>query len=486
MMESITGKMLIGGKLVESLDGNWLESIDPSDGSLLGRVPDGSKRDVDAAVDAALAAFPSWSALSMRERGSYVLALAEKVLERREEFAEIEARDTGNIINAMRNDVTSAVERMRFAAGLALQLKGETIPSTAGNLHLTLRVPFGVVGRIIPFNHPLGFAASRIAPPIVAGNTIVVKPSEQSPLSSSLLAELCAETLPPGVVNVVTGGRQTGEELVRHPKVKRLGFIGSAASGMAVQRAAAETAVKAVSLELGGKNPLIAFPDSDLERIASAAVAGMNFGWQGQSCGSTSRIILHDDIYDTVLGKIIDNVSAIKVGSPLDSDSNMGPINNRVQYEKVMQYIEIGRQEGADLVHGGGRPQGPQFEKGYWIEPTVFANVLPHMRIAREEIFGPVMSVFRFGTERQAVDLANDTEYGLTASLWTRDIDRALRLCQSIEAGYIWVNGVGSHFRNVPYGGLKNSGVGREEGMAEILSYTDEKAINIYVGASPE
>jgi betaine-aldehyde dehydrogenase len=478
----ITGKMLIGGQLVESVDGQWLESINPADESTLGRVPLGSARDMSLAVDAALHAFPGWAALSIEKRSDYVCRLADAIFAKAEEFAQVEALDTGNTLGPMRNDVVTAVSRMRFAAGLAYEVKGETIPATPGNIHMTLRVPYGVVGRIIPFNHPIGFAASRIAPAVVTGNTIVIKPSEQSPLSASILAELCAAHMPPGVVNIVTGGRETGEALVRNPKVKRIAFIGSAQSGMAIQRAAAETAVKAVSLELGGKNPLIAFPDADLDRVAAASVGGMNFGWQGQSCGSMSRILLHESIYDAVLGRILDRVRKIKVGHPLESGTNMGPVNNKAQYEKVLRYIALGKEEGAQLLLGGGRPEGSEFKKGYWIEPTVFGDVITDMRIAREEIFGPVMSIMKFSTEAEAIEMANAIDLGLTCAVWTQDISRALRVSQAIDAGYIWVNGVGTHFRGVPYGGFKNSGVGREEGLSELLSYTEEKVINLCNG----
>ncbi|MGE0119014.1 MAG: aldehyde dehydrogenase family protein [Dongiaceae bacterium] len=474
-----TGRMLINGELVESLDGAWIDSINPADESHLGRVPAGGARDVEAAVSAAANAFSSWAALSMQQRARYIYELARAILARSEDIARTEALDTGNTIGPMRADVTTAVDRMRFAAGLALEIKGETYPASAENIHLTMRVPYGVVGRIIPFNHPVAFAASRLAAAIIAGNTIVIKPSEQSPLSATILGELCASVLPPGVVNIVTGGRATGEALVRHPKVKRIAFIGSAASGQAIQRVAAETAVKTITLELGGKNPLIAFPDAHRSTVADAAVRGMNFGWQGQSCGSMSRILLHEDIYDSVRDSIIERVRRIRVGHPLSPEADMGPINNKAQYDKVLTYIELGKREGAVLLHGGGRPQGTTFASGYWVEPTVFGDVRMDMRIAREEIFGPVMSILRFKTETEAIAMANDTDLGLTAAVWTQDISRAMRIAQAVDAGYIWINGVGTHFRGVPYGGFKNSGVGREESLSEILSYTEEKVINI-------
>jgi betaine-aldehyde dehydrogenase len=480
----MAGRMLIGGELVESKDGDWLESINPADESPLGRVPMGSAADMTAAVEAAEKAQPAWAALSMAQRAGFIHKLGDAILARTEEIARIESLDTGNTIGPMRRDVNTAVDRMRFAAGLAYEIKGETVPATPGNIHMTIRQPYGVVGRIIPFNHPIGFAASRIAPAIISGNTMVVKPSEQSPLSASILGEICKAILPPGVVNIVTGGRETGEALVRHPRVKRIAFIGQPTSGMAIQKAAAETAVKHVTLELGGKNPLIAFEDADLDKVAACAVGGMNFGWQGQSCGSMSRILLHESIHDRVVERILERVRKIKVGHPLDPQTNMGPINNKAQYHKVLSYIDLGRNGGGKLLHGGGIPKGDEFKRGFWVEPTVFGDMNMSMRLAKEEVFGPVMSIFKFHDEAEAVQMANAIELGLTAAVWTNDINRALRVAQSVQAGYVWVNGVGQHYRGVPYGGFKNSGTGREEGISELLSYTEEKVINIVIGGA--
>jgi betaine-aldehyde dehydrogenase len=478
----MTGHMLIGGELVESKDGAWLESINPADETSLGRVPLGSVADVAAAVEAAEKAQPAWAALTNAHRADYIHKLGDAILARGEEIARLESLDTGNTIGPMRRDVRTAVERMRFAAGLAYEIKGETIPSTPGNIHMTIRQPYGVIGRIIPFNHPIGFAASRIAPAIVSGNCMVIKPSEQSPLSASILGEICRDILPPGVVNIVTGGRETGEALVRHKRVKRIAFIGSPASGMAIQKAAAETAVKHVTLELGGKNPLIAFEDADIDKVAGCAVGGMNFGWQGQSCGSMSRILLHESLHDAVVERILERVRKIKVGHPLDPATMMGPINSKAQHAKVLSYIDLGHRGGAKLLHGGGMPAGEEFRRGFWVEPTVFGNVTMAMRLAQEEVFGPVMSILKFRTEAEAVEMANAIELGLTAAVWTNDINRALRVAQNVQAGYVWVNGVGQHYRGVPYGGFKNSGVGREEGISELLSYTEEKVINIILG----
>lgn len=472
--------MLIGGELVASESGGWMESVNPANEEVIGRVPMGTSGDVARAVEAAERAQPAWAALSVAQRSDYLNRLAEGLASRAEEILRVEVLDTGNTIYKMRDDVGHAMDHLRYYAGLGWEAKGQTVPATPDNLHITVREPYGVVGRIIPFNHPIMFAAARLAAPLIAGNTIVEKPSEQSPLSAAILAEIVREILPPGVVNIVTGiGAEAGDALVRHPRVKRIAFIGSVKTGMAIQRAAAEVAVKNVTLELGGKNPMIVFPDADYDKAVAAAVAGMNFAWQGQSCGSTSRLFLHESLHDRFLGDLLKTVSALELGDPLAEASRMGPINSKAQYEKVLYYIRAGQEDGARLMTGGKRPDGKQFEKGYWLEPTVFSEVKPEMRIAREEIFGPVLSVFRWKDLDEAIELANSVEYGLTGAVWTRDIGTALRTARRIRSGYIWVNGVSAHYKGVPFGGYKNSGTGREEGLDELLSYTEEKAIHI-------
>jgi betaine-aldehyde dehydrogenase len=478
--ELITGLMLIGGELVESESGKWLDSVNPANEELIGRVPAGTAADVQRAYLAAEAAQPAWAALTPTARGAYLLKVAQAMRERADEILRIEVMDTGNTITKMKGDVSQAAKALEFFAGLGMEIKGESVPASAENLHVSIREPYGVVGRIVPFNHPIKFASNAIAAPLMAGNTVIVKPPEQSPLSAGILAEICRDLLPPGVVNIVTGnGLPVGDAIVRHPKIKRLAFTGSVPTGMAIQRAAAEVCVKHITLELGGKNPLIVCPDMDPEKIAEVAVGAMNFAWQGQSCGSASRLLVHASLYDEVLKRVVAKVEALRLGDPLDGDSQMGPMNSKLHYERVLAMMQKGVAEKARLMTGGGRVPGARFEKGYWLQPTVFADVTPQMTIGREEIFGPVLSVFKWHDEAEAIAIANSTDYGLTASIWTNDIKTAFRMAKAVQSGYIWINGTSSHFYGTQFGGMKNSGVGREEGIDELLSYTEVKTIHI-------
>ena len=344
-------RMLIGGELVASESNEWDESINPATEEVIGRAPAADRRDVDKAVAAAEKAWPEWAAGAPRERAEVLRAFGSALLERADELLRIEVADTGNTVTPMRMDVRVAVDSLQYYAGLVYELKGDTLPDAAGTLHITLREPYGVVGRIIPFNHPLMFAVSRTAAALAAGNAVIVKPPETSPLSSLVLAEIAREIFPPGIFNIVTGrGVTAGDALVRHPGIKRIAFIGSVATGRAIQKAAAETSVKHVSLELGGKNPLIVFPDVDIEAAARAAVSGMNFTWQGQSCGSTSRLLLHTDIHDAVLKRVVDLVSAFRIGDPMDPANDVGPVNSASQYQKVLHYLRVGQEDGARLL----------------------------------------------------------------------------------------------------------------------------------------
>jgi acyl-CoA reductase-like NAD-dependent aldehyde dehydrogenase len=474
------GLMLIDGEMVAARDGGWLESENPANEQPLGRVASAGAADVNRAVAAARAAHPGWAGLSVWERAAALRKLASGIRARGAQILDLEARDTGNTIGKLTADVQIAAGYLEYFAGLASEIKGETVPATAHGLHFTLREPWGVVARIVPFNHPFMFAAAHLAAPLMAGNTVVVKTPESSPLTGSILGELCREHLPAGVVNIVHGlGLPAGDTLVRHPQVRRIGFTGSVPTGLAIQRAAAESGVKLVTLELGGKNPFIVFPDADLDKAVELAVAGMNFSWAGQSCGSTSRLLLHETVHDEVVERVAARLRQLRLGDPTDPSSEMGPVNSRRQHERVMGFVESARSDGARLVTGGRRPPGEQFRAGYWIEPTLYADVEPSMRVAREEVFGPVVCALRWSTEAQAVALANGTEFGLTAAVWTRDLNTAMRMMRKVEAGTVWINGAGQHFVGTPFGGWKDSGLGGEECLEELLSYTQVKAVHV-------
>jgi acyl-CoA reductase-like NAD-dependent aldehyde dehydrogenase len=474
-------RMLLAGELRHASGGATYPTENPATEERLAEVPDATPGDVAEAVAAAKAAGLAWAALSVRDRATYIRRASQVIAENAEELAFLDSIDTGNPITAMRGDVNLTLDLMQVYTEWGMELKGETIPASADHLHYTVREPYGVVARIVPYNHPLMFTAARSVAPLIAGNTVVVKAPDQTPLSPLRLSELLVDVLPPGVLTILTGGGAiSGDALVRHPDVRRIAFIGSPGTGRAIQRAAAESAVKNVTLELGGKNPMIVFPDADLDAAVKGAVLGMNFHWTGgQSCGSTSRLLLHESLADELLPRIAAEVESIRIGTPMNPESEMGSMVSKAQYDKVMQYIESGKQEGARLLTGGGRPEGPEFERGYFISPTVFVDVRPEMRIAQEEIFGPVLSVLTWSDEAELMEIANGVEYGLTASVWTKDLATAHRVAGKAEAGFVWINSTSRHFPGAPFGGYKESGVGREEGLDEVLGFTQTKTINL-------
>jgi betaine-aldehyde dehydrogenase len=469
--------LYIGGRWVAAAAGQRFESLNPATGERLGEVPLAAEADVDRAVQAAKKAFPEWARVPLRERARCLELLARRIVEHTEELALMDSVDSGNAIAGMRGDMTWTADTLNYFAGLITEIKGETSSHGPRHLNFTRRQPYGVVAKINPFNHPFRFCAEKAAAPLAAGNTVVIKGSEQAPLSSLRLGELCEGVFPPGVVNVLTGAGQTGSALVRHPDVSRIGFVGSVPTGRAIAREAAEL-LKPVTLELGGKNPIIILPDADPTKAATAAIKGMNMNRQGQSCSSTSRVLVHRSLHKGVVEELVRQAEALPVGFPWLETNELGPIVSERQWKRVLEFIESGKREGARLVTGGGRPPDPQLAQGWFIAPTIFDEVTPAMRIGREEIFGPVMSVMPWDDYEAMLALANGLEYGLTAAIVTNDLAKAMETAERVEAGYVWINATGRYI-GAPYGGWKQSGLGQEECFDELVGYTRLKNVNM-------
>jgi betaine-aldehyde dehydrogenase len=472
-------KMTIGGKFVDSRSGRRMASINPAYDEPIAQVPAGDGEDIQLAVEAAKAAFPAWSRMHVDDRVKHCKQFASAVRANARALGMLDAIDSGNPFLPMVDDAKKGAGLHDFFGGLGMEMKGETIPTPGGGLDYTRPQPFGVVARIIPYNHAIAFAAGKIAPALVAGNTVILKPADQTPLSALWMGKLVQECFPPGVVNIVTGdGPTCGGALVAHKDVRRIAFTGSVETGRAITRTAG---IKSISLELGGKNPLIVYPDVDVEKAAAAAVAGMNFTVsQGQSCGSNSRVFVHRAIRDAFVEAVLARAAKIRIGLPELEETQMGPVITRRHYDRVMGCIETGKREGARLLRGGGHAPGEALRKGYFIDVTVFDGVRHGMTIEREEIFGPVMCILDWDDEAAMLEEVNDTDYGLCANIWTNDISRALRMADAIEAGYVWINGHGGkRFKGAPFGGFKDSGIGREHSIDELMSYTQVKNINI-------
>jgi len=469
--------LYIGGEWSPSASGQTFTSHNPANGEVLGEVPLANEADVDRAVAAAKQAFAEWRNVPHAERAKCLEQLAERISEHTEELALMDACDSGNAVAGMRADMKISADSLRYFAAMMREVKGETLINGPRHLNLTLRQPFGVVGKINPFNHPFRFCADKVAAPLAAGNCVVVKQPEQAPLSGLRFGELCEGIFPAGVVNVITGDAVAGSALVRHPDVQRIAFIGSVETGRIIAQEAA-AGLKQVSLELGGKNPIIIFPDADPQQAARLAIKGMNMNRQGQSCSSTSRVMVHQSIHAEVVGHLVAEAEKLPVGFPWLEEYEVGPIVSQEQYDRVMGYIASGQQEGAQLLTGGSKPEGEMYEKGFFVSPTVFDQVQPQMRIAREEIFGPVMSVITWDDYETMLGHANNLMYGLTAAIVTKDLAQAMETAQRVDAGYVWINTNGRYL-GAPYGGWKQSGIGHEECFEELLSYTQIKNVNM-------
>ena len=469
--------LYIGGAWQESASGETFETINPSTGEKLGAVPLAGEADVDRAVAAAKQAFTDWSRTPIAERAVLIEAVADRMDELRDELGMIDCIDAGNALGGMKGDVDWTVETYRYFAGLIREVKGETFSERPGHLNLTRRQPYGVVAKINPFNHPFRFCAEKSAAALVAGNTVVVKGSEQAPLSSLRFGEICDGILPPGVVNVLTGNATAGRAMVRHPDVDRVGVVGSVATGKAIARDAAD-GLKPVTLELGGKNPIIIFPDADPVEAATFAIKGMNMNRQGQSCSSTSRVFVHKDLHGPVRDALVRQAEALPVGLPWMDGVELGPIVSEKQYDRVMGFIARGQSEGAQLLTGGDAPADDALANGFFVRPTVFDGVTPDMCIANDEIFGPVMSILTWDDYEDMLAQVNSVEYGLTALIVTNDLKSAMETADRVEAGYVWINANGRYL-GAPYGGWKSSGIGQEECFDELMSYTRIKNINM-------
>lgn len=450
-------------------------------GEVIAEIAEAGAEGVAAAFERASAAAREWRAIGATARGEAIASFGRVVAEHADELARLDARNAGNPITGMRRGALQGAKTLQYFAGLALQLTGETIPATPDHLHYTLREPFGVVGIITPFNHPTLFATARTAAPLVAGNAVILKPAHQTPLSALRLAELADEHLPAGLLTVVTGAAETGSALVRHPEIRRIGFTGGVPTALRIAAdAAASGAVKRISYELGGKNAMIILPDVDLDVAAAAAVEGMNLTRvAGQSCGSTSRLFVHESIREPLLARVIERLTELRFGPPEEESTEIGALVSEQQRERVEHYVRLGEQEGAELVLGGHRPKEPPFDRGFYFPPTLFDQVRADMTIAREEIFGPVLSVIGWEDETVMLSAVNDTAYGLTASIYTNDLVSAHRLAATVEAGYVWINDVEKRWIGVPFGGQKDSGTGTEYSIEELYSHTQNKSVSV-------
>jgi len=480
--------MLINGEWVEAQEREVFEIENPAKRLAIASVPRARARDVDDAVDAAEAAFPRWRRIPPRERGKALSKIANELIENSETIAQILAEETGNAIRTQsRPEVGVTAEIFQFFSGLGSELKGETVPISSAMLNYTVREPLGVVGAIIPWNAPLALAALKIAPALLAGNTVVLKTAESAPLAVLLLAEICNQHLPKGAINVLTGfGLECGAPLMAHSKVRKLTFTGSTATGKSIMESAAKK-ISPVSLELGGKSPNIVFPDVDEDWVVDGAIAAARIYRQSQSCTTGSRLFIHESIFESFLDKLVKKLSSLKIGDPLEEDTDVGCLASETQFNRVCSYIKEGLNHPSAKILTGGLPDldGPLSE-GYFLKPTIFTGISNDFRLAREEIFGPVICAIPWSTEDEVINMANDSEYGLGAFIWTRDIGRALRTAHSIDSGFVQINQGLGQFPGQSYGGMKKSGIGSEYSLESMIeSYTTRKTVNINVN-TPE
>ena len=471
----------IGGKWVPSASGKTFDTIHPATEEVIAQIAEGDKEEIDLAVDAARSQFDhgEWSRMDARDRGHLMYKLADLLEENAAELAALETLDNGKPIrDSLAADIPGVIDCIRYYAGWADKIQGDTIPIRGEFFCYTRREPVGVVGQIIPWNFPALMAAWKWGPALAAGCTIVMKPAEQTPLTCLRMAHLAQQAgLPDGVINVVPGyGPTAGAALVKHPGVDKIAFTGELATAKIIQREAAET-MKRLTFELGGKSPNVVFADADLDAAVEGAHFALYFN-QGQCCCAGSRLFVEDKIHDELVDRLIQKNGERRLGDPFDPDTEQGPQVDQAQFDKILQYVEYGKEDGAQCVSGGKR----HGDQGYFVEPTLFTNVDDSMRIARDEIFGPVLSVLKFSDVDEIARRANDTNFGLAAAVWTRDIGKAHRFASKVRAGSVWVNCYDVFDAAAPFGGFKQSGIGRELGEAGLEAYTETKTVSVALG----
>ncbi len=479
----IRNQLFIDGKFVDAASGETLASLNPHDNSVITQVAMAGHADIDAAVAAAQRAFPAWSRMAAADRGRILLRLADLIEANAEELARLESLDTGHPLKDSRFlDVPRTAACYRYFGGMADKFQGETIPVETGFLNYTLREPVGVVGQVVPWNFPLMFTSWKMAPALAAGNCIVMKPAEITPLSSLKIAELMAEAgIPPGVVNIVPGlGHVAGQYIAEHPGIAKVAFTGSTATGKRIVQASAGN-LKKVQLELGGKGPNIVFEDANLLAAVNGSAWAI-FHNQGQACIAGSRLVLHEKIADAFLEKFVPLAQSIRLGNPMDDSTEMGPLTSLQHRDRVLSYVDVARQQGGELIAGGKSPGG-DLAGGCYVEPTIVRATSFKDRVAQEEVFGPFVTVLTFKDDAEALQIANGTDYGLGSGLWTSNLQRAHKLARDIHAGMVWVNCYKRVNPGSPFGGVGQSGYGREMGFDAMREYTQVKSVWVNIDA---